>query len=76
MLFAIQTDIRALNVFLGHFNPTPVGGGVFRPLYRKMAITPKNNDPKEPKLCDFSYISMTNPPIPFGGSKWRKKGFL
>ena len=22
--------------------------------YRKMAITPKNNDPKEPKLCDFS----------------------
>ena len=31
MLFAIQTDIRALNVFLGHFNPTPVGGGVFRP---------------------------------------------
>ena len=53
MLFAIQTDIRALNVFLGHFNPTPVGGGVFRPLYRKMAITPKNNDPKEPKLCDF-----------------------
>ena len=31
MLFAIQTDIRSLNVFLGHFNPTPVGGGVFRP---------------------------------------------
>ena len=53
MLFAIQTDIRALNVFLGHFNPTPVGGGVFRPPYRKIAITPKNNDPKEPKLCDF-----------------------
>ena len=25
---------------------------------------------------DFSYISMTNPPIPFLGSKWRKKGFL
>ena len=24
-----------------------------------MAITPKNNDPKGPKLCDFSYISMT-----------------
>ena len=21
-----------------------------------MAITPKNNDHKEPKLCDFSYI--------------------
>ena len=38
-------------------NPTPVVGGA-------MAITPKNNDPKESKLCDFSYISMTNPPIP------------
>ena len=54
MLFAIQTDIRALNVFLGHFNPTPVGGGVFRPPYRKMAITPKNNNPKELKLRDVS----------------------
>ena len=41
-----------------------------------MAITPKNNDPKEPKLCDFSYISMTNPPIPFWGLKMAKKGFL
>jgi len=40
-----------------------------------MAITPKNNDPKEPKLRDFSYISMTNPPLPFGGSKWQKRGF-
>ena len=57
-------------------NPTPVGGDVFRPPYRKMAITPKNNDPKEPKLCDFSYISMTNPPIPFWGLKMAKKGFL
>ena len=48
------------------FNPTPVGGGTFyAPPYRKTAITPKNNDPKEPKLRDFSYISMTNPPIPF-----------
>ena len=28
-----------------------------------MAITPKNNDPKEPKLYDFSYISMTNPMV-------------
>ena len=27
-----------------------------------MAITPKNNDPKEPRLRDFSYVSMTNPP--------------
>ena len=59
------------------FNPTPVGGGVFRPPpYRKMAITPKNNDPKEPKLCDFSYISMTNPPKPFCGLKMAKRGFL
>ena len=37
-----------------NFNPTPVGGGVFRPPYRKMAITPKNNDPKEPKVWAFS----------------------
>ena len=46
----------------------------FRPPYRKMAIISKNNDPKEPKLCDFSYISMTNPPIPFLGLKMVKKG--
>ena len=59
----------------GRVNPTPVGMEAFPP-YQKMAIAPKNNDPKEPKLCDFSYISMTNPSIPFGGSKWRKKGFL
>jgi len=39
-----------------------------------MAITPKNNDPKELKLRDFSYISMTNPPIPFLGLKMAKKG--
>ena len=59
----------ALNIFMGEwiwimFNPTPVGGGgVFRPPYQKMAITPKNNDPKKPKLCDSSYISMKNPPV-------------
>ena len=67
-----------LNIFLYYvrdINPTPVGGGgVFRPPYRKMAITPKNNDPKELKLRDFSYISMTNPPIPFLGLKMAKKG--
>ena len=28
-----------------------------------MAITPKNNDLEEPKLFDFSYISMTNPSL-------------
>ena len=39
-----------------------------------MAITPKNDDPKEPKLCYFSYISMTDPPIPFWGLKMAKKG--
>ena len=38
-----------------------------------MAITPKNNDPKEPKICDFSYILMTNPLIPFWGLKMAKK---
>ena len=52
------------------------GKGLYTTPCRKNAITPKNNDPKEPKLHDFSYISMTNPPIPFGGSKWQKKGFL
>jgi len=40
-----------------------------------MEINPKNNDPIEPKLFDFSYISMTNPPIPFWGLKIAKKGF-
>ena len=59
-----------------YFNPTPVGGAFSAPPYRKMAITPKNNDPKVPKLCDFSYISMTNPPIPFWGLKMAKKGVL
>ena len=49
-------------------NPTPP--------YRKMAITPKNDDPKEPKLCDFSYILMTNLLIPFFGLKMEKKRFL
>ena len=58
-------------------NTPPVGGGAFSapPPTKKMAITPKDNDPKEPKLCDFSFISMTNP-YSFGGSKWQKKGFL
>ena len=53
------------NVFIRYINPTPVQVGHIPPPCRKMAITPKNNDPKEPKLRDFSYISMTNPPIPF-----------
>ena len=39
-----------------------------------MAIAPKINDLKEPKLRDFSYISMTNPSIPFWGLKMTKKG--
>ena len=56
------------------FNPTPVQGGVFCPPFKKMAITPKNNDLKEPKLHDFSYVSMTNPSISFWGLKMTKKG--
>ena len=56
-------------------NPTPLGGGgVFHPPYRKIAITPKINDPCEPKLGDFSDISMTNTPIPFRTPKQTKKG--
>ena len=43
-------------------------------LLLNIEITPKNNDPKEPKFCDFSYISMTNPPIPFWVLKMAKKG--
>ena len=56
-------------------NPTPVqGGGCFLPPYQKFAITPKNNVLEEPKLCDFSYISMTNPSIPFWGLNMARKG--
>ena len=51
------------------FDPTPVGGAFSAP-YWKMAITFKNNDPKEPK---FSYTSMKNPPIPFWVLKMAKK---
>ena len=40
-----------------------------------MTITPKNYDAKEPKLCDFSHKSMTNPPIHFLELKMAKKGF-
>ena len=53
------------------FNPTP-GGGVFCRPTKKMTNTPKNIDPKKPKLCDFSYISMANPRIPFKGLKMAK----
>ena len=59
----------------GQINPTPVGGGRFPPPYQKMAITPRNNDPKEPNFCDFSYISMTNLPMLFLGLKMAKRGF-
>ena len=41
-----------------------------------MATTPIHNDPKEPKVRDFSYISMTNPAIHCWGLKMAKKGFL
>ena len=63
------------NVFIRYINPTPVQVGHIPPPCRKMAITPKNNDPREPKLYNFSYISMTLP-YPFGGSKWQNKGLL
>ena len=66
-LIAIKSDFS---------NPTPVQEGRLMPPYRKMAIAPKINDLKEPKLRDFSYISMTNPSIPFWGLKMAKKGFL
>ena len=66
--FLKRKPTRNTNVSPSHvLNPTP---------YRKMAITPKNNDPKEPKLCDFSYISMTNPLISFWGLKMAKKWVL
>ena len=61
--------------WLPGINPTPVQGGRFLPPpYQKMPIIPKNNDLKEPKPCDFSYISMTNPVIPLMGLKMAKKG--
>ena len=54
MYFLERKPTRNPNVSPSHvLNPTP---------YRKMAITPKNNDPKEPKLCDFSYISIYDKP--------------
>ena len=56
------------------FNPTPVHGGRLMPPHRKIAITPKNNDLEEPKLCYFSYISMTKPSISFWGLKMAEKG--
>ena len=69
-------NLTNLKLMLEELNPTPVGGGRFPATFTKMEITPKNNDPKEPKLRDFSYISMTNPPIPFLGLKMAKKGVL
>ena len=51
-----------------NINPTPVGGP-FSPPHRKMENAPKNNDNKEPKLCDFPYISKN-----FLGLKMAKKG--
>ena len=62
------------NYYLISINPNPVQGGRLIPPHQKIAITPKNNDLEEPKLCDFSYISMTNPSIPFWGLKMTKKG--
>ena len=67
---------KIISIVRGEFNPPSVQGGVFCHPTKKMAITPKNNDLEEPKLFDFSYISMTNPSIPFFGLKMAKKGFL
>ena len=50
-------------------------GGTFRPPYRKIVISPRNSDSKEPKLSDLPHISMRNPPMPFWGLKMAKKGF-
>ena len=41
-----------------------------------MTNTPKNNDPKEPKLRDFSYISMKKPSHTLLGAQNGKKGVL
>ena len=70
-------DFRFQGKINHQLNPTPVEMGrkfLTPPPYQKMTITPKNNDPKVPKLCDFSYISMTNPNIPFWRLKVVKKG--
>ena len=58
-------------------NPTHVGGGrVFSTPYHKIAITPEINYPCELTFGDFSYISMTNTPIPFRTPKQAKnRGF-
>ena len=50
-------------------NPTPP--------YRKMAITPKNDDPKEPKLCDFSYTYIYDKASHtlLGAQNGEKRGF-
>ena len=48
---------------------TFLGGGL-----PKNGTFSKNNDLKVPKLCDFSYISMTNPPIPSWWLKMAKRG--
>ena len=53
---------------IGFINPTPLmskggwlGGYAILP-YWKVSITPINIDSKEPKFCDFSDVSMGNPP--------------
>ena len=53
-----------LKLKLIYLNPTLLRGAFATP-YQKMANPPKNDDPKELKLRDFSYISMINPPIAF-----------
>ena len=61
-----------------NLTPTPVHGGLYRPPAEKWQLLLKIMIlmSKELKLRDLSYISMTNPPIPFLGLKVEKKGFL
>ena len=51
--FLFKININKTCKMFKMFNPSPVRGGP----HRKMAIIPKNNYLKGPKLCDFSYIS-------------------
>ena len=50
--------------------------GVYITPYRKMAIIPKNNAPKQsPNFVTFPLYLWHTRPYPFLGSKWQKKGF-
>ena len=44
-------------------------GGLLKPPWTKFAFLAPFCDPNDPKKFDFSKISMTMPPILFGGLK-------